>query len=408
MKLYTTFNQISPAQGQLVSRIDGMTGNPAFYGLNTPIYLSDIANNIGVDAACTALPYAVGITAETSQQIAVNMLSTSLYTWQTIFPGDTIVSRLLGLLQLVIEGTPNLSGTIEGLLTTAQALVTPLSYVGSLPTYTVMYQNIGPLTVSYLLDVLGIELPGGGTPPPVKNTLFTMTTNAFNNPTIDYSQAPITGVVEPYTPMPIMAAIAIDQYVNQQFTYNLDETPYYYQLNYLNIEQSSVNLPNYTYGTATPYMTALTLVTNAILAGIDISVYPVYYTLRQAELFYSSLQQGNIQSTTVTLNQAETGVVPVNSTGNATVDAIGQSIINAGLTTRTALLRDYSYILPFDTSGDGMLEASERILLEKAVQVQMLASRTAAAQAAIASLSAEYLSFNNTDDLLPVFVTEVS
>lgn len=417
--MFTTYGMIDDGTGDnsgLLAQLEGLTGNRVAYGQNTPIYFPDIVSGCGPQTAISCLPYAVQEYIPTAQVIGVEMVKLYNDIWRAIFPDDSRPFDLLYYLELIISGQntviPNrvdycgndLGGAtlitnnqLQDILDNLQAKMDALDYTGHFTRFTFYIANdTGPINAETLASWRSV----GGNPSSV-----TITDDDVANPVVDRSQSLITGVHGLYVERSIASAIEIDQYVNDTFDYDEGQSPYYYRVTFQRPYSTEAGLYDYANTAAQWFFLALKTATKQVMNETGVNLSSVYTYLRNARVDYNNFQQQTIRPLLTSVNQMSNGLVPVESTGNAALDAAGQFVRDAGLNRRAQLLRDPVYVDQFDTNLTGSISAVERVAMENDVKTEMQTARRDAAQSFMAGFQAQFDTYSaNVDDLGAIII----
>jgi len=90
------------AQSAIYSTIIKYTGAPAVYGLDTPIDVLDIIDNVSLGAGLACMEYVDG-NIDLGKTLSIELTSLILPIWAKLFPGDTRVVDFLALCQRYME-----------------------------------------------------------------------------------------------------------------------------------------------------------------------------------------------------------------------------------------------------------------------------------------------------------------
>lgn len=412
--LYATLDDGTGDNNALLAQVEILTGNRTAYGYNTPINLPDIVDVCGPQIAISCLPYAAQAYIPTAQIIGIEMVKAMNSVWSTIFPDDSRPFDLLYYLELILSDQntviPNrldycgedLGGSVlipdsqlEDILTNLQAKMDALDYSGDFTPFVFFMGNHGPLTPTQLASWRS-------------NESHVITDESVANPIIDRSQSVITSVSGIYVERPIADAIAMDQYVNDTFNYDVAQTEYYYKTMVQRLP-NTLAVENGVYGykntAANWYFKALRLATLQIINDTGVNLSSIYTYLRNAQADFNNYQQQLARPRLTTVNQLGNGLIPVEGSGDTDIDAAGQAVRDAGKNRRAVLLRDASYVVLFDANSSGGISAAERITMENAVSVEMRTARQAAAATYTADFKSQFDAYSGSPDNLGVIIT---
>ena len=393
-----TYRQLIPMDTDypgISSQIEGFTGARQVYGIDTPINILDIIDNVSLAVGLRALEYAGVQTV--CEFVAIACLRGNMDPW---FAGDTRLSNLLDDTEMYLNtkdtpGTPKLDscgdpvpgfyGAIPLNTLTDELAAIKLSsdalnllagtvyehsywLIQSMP-YTpdqIAYQQAQAAIGGYIVDLAGVNVTD-----PVDNVAQPIPGYVTQNITSDLLLNPNT-------------------FFNDSATFDAQNPSgtNYGLLIHVPINQSGAPPVSYTNTAVQMLVDALgqliVMITQNVnlLSGIVSETQNYMYQ-------YSTEQRLKLGPEISRLNEIGiTGIfpLPTNDPNNA-VDE--QSIINAGLNTRNDLLHNQTYITSF--SSDGLtISASDRASMENDVRAQMKSVRLSTAQSLLAGLQAQY------------------
>lgn len=413
MPLQTNYSILSASAPGIAAQVIRFIGNPAIYGYETPINISDLLNDLNTQVALSAIPYCTVPTVVIGQNLGISMVEQLLYIWSDIFSGDTTLARFLYNMGQFVNANvtspdridycgkdlggsqlftlAQLNDELAGIMTMVNALdlaAEPQTY------YTMMIQPTSvPLTPAQTAAIV----PG--------TTKVTFPEDVTVG---------ITGVNGVYILYPIATAIQMDQYVQNTFTYS-SNTEDFYQVSY-----NPAALANAAGGGPTPtaynnrnqsvvwLAQAAQAAYNQLIEGTNAYVTSVYGFLLSAISDYEASQLAPLIQVFSSVNQAATGGFnpPSTQTGVPAIDAAGQEIINAGLALRTQLLRNPLYVITFDKDSDGIINVTERIAMEVDVLHRMEKARAAFITSFLESFSAQLFASNGIPSSLPTSILD--
>jgi hypothetical protein len=383
------------------SQIEGFTGARQVYGIDTPINILDIIDNVSLTVGLLALSYADAQVV--CENIAIACLRGNMDPW---FVGDTRLSNLLDDAEMYLNtkdtpGTPKLDSCgdpvpgfygvipvgkltdeVNSIVASAGALDLTTGVVYSQSYWLLQSSPYSPAQVAYwqaqaILGGYTIDLTGLNTIDPVNNTAQTIP---------DYSDTPISEL-----------STNPNLFFNDSATFDA-QTPsgtQYGLLIHQPINQSGAPPVSYTNTAVQMLVDALGQLILMLTQNVNLLTGIVSET-QDYMLQYATEQRLRMGPEISRLNEIGiTGIfpMPTNDPNNA-VDE--QLIINAGLNERNNLLHDSTYITSFssnainDTDPNATLTAQDRANLENAVRAQMKAVRLSTAAALQASLQAQY------------------
>lgn len=417
MPLQTNYSLLYSSAPSIAQQVIRFTGNPAIYGYETPINISDLVTGLNTQVALSTIPYCTTPTVVVGQNLGISMVEQLLYIWGTVFNGDTSLQQFLYMLNLYVNFNvtspdrfdycgKDLGGSqlftiaqLQSQLTAILAKINALNLVAVPQTYYTMIEN--PTQVPLTPAIEAAIVPG--------------TTK------VTFPQDPTTGIIGingTYILHQIPDAIALDQYVQNTFIYSTD-TVDFYQVSYnpltLSTGASGGSNPETAYNNLNQAAVwlgqAAQAAFNQVLEGTNAYLTSIYSYLLSAISDYQAYLLAPIIQTFSSINQAATGGFnpPSTQTGVPSIDSVGQAMLDAGLNARAVLLRTYLYVLAFDKNGDNIIEPSERITMEVDILKRMQAVRLAFLTNYLASFSTQLNQGDGIPASLPgVIVTAVS
>jgi hypothetical protein len=405
-----TYRQLEPMDTDypgVLSRIENYTGVRGIYGLDTPINVLDIIDNVGLDDGILTLNYAASDTLALCETLAIECLRGNMEPWVAVFPGDTRLTDLLTDIEAYIatkdtpdtpkkdycgDDVPGFYGTIP-----VNQLTERLASMES-------SANALTLVQDYYVDSYWMAGGGVWTPAAIEywnswggGGRWSISTEDQNS--TDYVTA------EPQN---------LSGYTEQNINTMLSVDPDYYFNESINEYAQAANNHNIYYGV---------IVNRPVngLFGSSVVDEPMNYTnlavqmlIDQLDLLIAmatneaNLLPGIIAGIRGYMLQYETdlrlalgvimprlqelknnGAFP-NLTHNAALASAEQAIINAGLNKRAELLRDASYLATYDTNLSGTLSAVERTALEVGIRAAMVDARKTLAETLFEAAEATY------------------
>lgn len=402
--IQTTYNLLidSDTDPNFISQMESVTGARQAYGLNTPINVSTVLDALGLEAALTCFYRSTTDNAELSKVIGLAWVNAHVYAYNAVFPSDSRVSDLMYYCSLFLQSGPtpprfdycgrDLTGpgliplsTITDLAAAIQATVNGLPTTQGATVYQVIIFNSGPLTDQQYANALGNNIIALDRNHPINDPAIQTPTG-----TVGYTEQPIANI----TTNP-------DVFVNAQFTYD-PASRVYYVASWQN--QSTGGTGTHTIP-AFGNQAALGLGTAAVFASQQVSSNSGFLLAQICNQIRVGINSYNSQQLTLlapkrTLYQQMANGMPVANTGNPTFDADAQTVLNAGLNRRAALLRDQTYLTQFDTDFSHSLSSAELVNAEKAIQVEMITARKLVAQALYDAVNAQFLALDTVTDTL--------
>lgn len=397
-----TYRQLIPMDTDypgVSSQIEGFTGARQAYGLDTPINVLDIIDNVSLTVGLRVLSYADAQVV--CEHIAIACLRGNMDPW---FAGDIRLTNFL-------DG-------VETYLNTKDNPVTPkLDSCGDpVPGF------YGVIPLSQLTDALvamkgtsdALDLNAGAvsnfsywlsqaTPYTLAQIVYFQEQAALGGPALDLTGVnvldPVTVLARPipgYVTQPLPDALLAnpDALSNDVATFDVQgppdaQTSYSYGLLFHLPINTSDALPVSYLNTAIQMLVArlaalLTMITEDVNLLSSIVIATQTYMAQ-----YAAEQRLNLGAMIARLNELSlTGLYPF-PTNDSNTAADEQAINNAGLNTRNTLLHDTRYITTFSNSGV-TLTGAERAALENAVRAQMKTARKSTATGLLATRQAQY------------------
>lgn len=394
-----TYRQLIPMDTDypgVSSQIEGFTGARQVYGLDTPINVLDIIDNVSLAVGLHALTYAdVPIVCA---HIAIACLRGNMDPW---FAGDTRLTNFLDALETYLatqdnpatpkldscgDPVPGFYGVIPvSQLTDALASITASSdaldlNAGVVYTYSYWRLNTVPYTLAQIAYWQEQAVLGG------------YTVDLMN--TLDAIAGPARALPGYVTQSITNALLANpDTFINDSAAFDVQGPPdaqtshSYGFLTHIPIDQSDATPVSYL-NTAIQMLVAR-LAALLIMITEDVNLLSSITSATQTYMSqYSSEMRLQLGPTISRLHELSiTGVFPNSNDPN--IAAEEQLIINAGLNERSNLLHDVAYITSFSNDGV-LLTGTERSTLETAVRVQMKAARMSTAASLLAARQAQY------------------
>lgn len=373
---------------ELAAQVENLTGSKTVYGMLTPISLANILTSCGAQTAISCIPYALGDNVATTQAMGLAMLQYYLPVWNSLNPNDTNPSTILGWLDFILSGQNTSSQRVDycgndisgpeiippaqvlDLLDQVQTSVDALSALGDHTTFTFYISNTGPLAPSQITSIQAntnvIQFDSAGV--------------------LDTVRATATGITN-YTARLIPDALAMDQYVNDQFTYD-SLSPYVYRVVWKTVGDTAY-IVNYRTQALRMYAQALTACVTQVLYGLNVSTTAIHSSLRQVQFHYNNYLAQLLQPTFVLNNQTRYGNLPATTAVN-----------NAAGNERASLLRTESYIRSFDIDSNNVLSYAERLALENSLSATLIASRSTVGAALADGYFTTLIGYTDTTDQL--------
>jgi hypothetical protein len=398
---YQELAQLDVDYPGVTSRIEAYTGSRQTYGLNTPIDVLDIIDNVGLDDGVLALAYAVPDTTALCQTLAIECLKASMLPWDAVFPGNSRLRDFLHDVELYLE--------------TKTTPVTPkVDYCGDpIPGFYGVIP-LGQLTDKYdsmkassdTLSLIGTYYARS----------FWMTSAApFTQAAIDYWQAsdPLrvsvdsqdrnstdyaTILAQPLSDYPVQNIIAVltadpDYYFKQSAQFGVQLTPgytYYGIIIHRSIDNGQAEDPvSYEHLAVQMLLDQLSQLIDMVV--YDVNLLPsIIVGIRSYMLQYETERRLQLGVIMPRLQELQTAGAFPNKTHNPVLDAYEQAIIDSGLNQRAQLLRDVTYLSNFDADLSGTIDAVERAAMENDMRSQMKLAREATANAFLTVVESEY------------------
>ena len=398
-----TYRQLIPMDTDypgISSQIEGFTGARQIYGLDTPINILDIIDNVSLTVGLWALSYADAQVV--CENIAIACLRGNMDPW---FAGDVRVTNLLTDIETYLAtkdtpGTPKLDSCGDpvpgfyGVIPLSQ-LVDNLAAIkvssdaldlnaGTIykhsywltqgmpysPAQIAYWQAQAIIDGRYTVDLVGVN-----------------TTDPVNN-----AAQPIPG----YVPTNIAAPLLLNPntFSNDSATFDVQNPS---GSDYGLLIHETINSKNFDIsGIPVSYInTAIQMLVDqlsqlVLMITENVNLLPGIVSATQNYMMqYATEQRLKIGPEIARLNDIGlTGIFPV-ATNDPNMVADEQAINNAGLNERAALLHNQTYITSFSNNGT-TLTGAERATLENAVRAQMKAVRISTAAALYASRQAQY------------------
>lgn len=397
-----TYRQLIPMDADypgVSSQIEGFTGARQAYGLDTPINVLDILDNVGLSIGLRALTYADA--SAVCSHIAIAILRGNTDPW---FAGDTRLTNFLDAVEtyLMTKDAPvtpkldscgdpvpgfygviplsQLTDALAAITVSANALDLNAGTVYSYSSWILQPAPFSPARIAYFQEQ---ALAGG--------YVIDLTSVNTLDP-VSVSAQPLPGYVTQNITDALLANP--DTYAAESATFDVQgpvdaQTSYSYGLlQRVPINQSDA--PPVSYLNTAIQMLVARLTPLLIMITEDVNLLPSIVSATQTYMAqYATeqrLSQGPVLSRLTELQI--TGLFPL-PTNDPNTAADEQAIINAGLNERSALLHDAAYLASFSNDGV-MLTGTERAALENGVRAQMKSARLAAAASAYANVQARY------------------
>lgn len=398
-----TYRQLIPMDTDypgVSSQIEGFTGARQVYGVDTPISILDIIDNVNLTVGLRALTYTDAQVV--CEHIAIACLRGNMDPW---FAGDTRLTNLLDDVETYLNTKDNpvtpkldscgdpvpgfygviplsqLTDALIAIKIASDALDLNAGVVYNFSYWLQPFQPFTPALLAYLQEqaTLGgyvIDLASANTVDPV---------TVLARPIPGYVTQNITDVL----------LANPDALSNDSATFDAQSPPVggegnhsYGLLFHLPINQSDA--PPVSYLNTAIQMLVARLAALLIMITEDVNLLPSIVSATQTYMAqYASEQRLRLGSMTGRLRALSlTGLFPF-STNDPNMAADEQAINNAGLNTRNTLLHDAHYITTFSNSGV-TLTGTERATLENAVRAQMTTARKSTATGLLATRQAQY------------------
>ena len=403
-----TYRQLNPMDTDypgVTTRIEAYTGSRQSYGLDMPINVLDIIDNVGLDDGILTLDYAVSNTLPLCQILAIECLRASMIPWETIFPGDSRLRDFLHDAELYLEtkdtpGTPKVDycgdeipgfyGTIPVNQLTDQynsikASSDALSLVGT------FYMNSSWLTSGGPFSQAAIEY--------LENSATgRWTIDLQDRNSVDYVTIPATALTG-YTTQNINSILATDPdyYFKESAQFDVQIVPSYTHYGIIfhrilnGIFVSATLDEQISYEHLAVQMLVDQLAQLFMMLVYDVNLLPsIIVGIKSYMLQYETELRLKLGASMPRLQALKTDGSFANKTHDPTVDAAEQTILNAGLNRRAELLRNPIYVRTFDTNLSGTLTAAERAALENGVRAEMKIAREGAANTLFNAAEVEY------------------
>lgn len=399
-----TYRQLIPMDTDypgISSQIEGFTGVRQTYGLDTPINVLDIIDNVTLTVGLLALTYADVQTV--CEHIAIACLRGNMDPW---FAGDTQLTNFLD--------------DVETYLNTKDNPVTPKldscgdpvpGFYGVIP----LSQLTDALAaIKVLSDALDLNagtfynhsywaLPGTQQPWTPAQIVYQQEQAALGGYVVDLAGVNVLDPVSAtassipgYVTQNIASALLAnpDAFANDSATFDVQPSTvgtansygllFHIPINYQS-EASPVSYLNTAIQMLVDRLTAL-----LIMITEDVNLLPSIISATQTYMAqYATEQRLQLGPMVTRLNELSlAGLFPF-LTNDPTLAADEQAIINAGLNVRNTLLHDATYIASF--SNDGVtLTGTERAALENGVRSAMKIARKSTAVGLLATRQAQY------------------
>lgn len=385
-----------------IQQLESITGAKESYGFNTPINVVAVLDALGLEPALTCLFYATTDIIALSQVVAIAWVQAHLYAYSAALPDDSRPSDLMYYLELYLQSgnvTPrfdycgrDLTGPglipisqLTDLETVIQATVNALPTLQQATTYTIMVFNAGPLT-----DVQYANMVGG-------DIIAVDRNHPINDPAIQIPTGTTGYTEQPFTAM----SSNPDVFVNATFTYDPNSRVYYaarWKNQSVNGSGTSI-IPAFGNLAAQGIGTAAVLTSRQVTEGVGYYLSQICNAIRVAIANYNQQQLTILGPKRSRYQQFAAGIPAVGS-GNAGWDADGQTVMDAGLNRRAALLRDSVYLQQFDLDFSHSLSSTELVAAEKAIQAEMLTAREAVGQSLFNAVNAQFIAADSITDTL--------
>lgn len=395
------------------SRIEAYTGSRQSYGLDTPINVLDIIDNVGLDEGLTAMLYTDSDIVYMSQAMALDCMKASMLPWEVIFPGDTRLRDLLQDLTVYLETKdnpvtpkedycgdpiPGFYGVIpESQLTDAynsiKASSDALSITGSYYEASWWMTGGGPYSQA-AIDYW--EWLGAG-----RWYVDERDRNSTDFASIPNPQ-PLSGYPITKTIVEVLAEDP-DYFFKESAEFDAQIVPGYTYYGVIlhrvlngSFSSSDLDEPiNYMHVAVQMLVAQVKQLINMIV--YDVNVFPsLTVGIRTYMLEYETERRMQLGIIIPRLQELRISGKFPNKTYNPTVDSYEQVVIDAGLNKRAELLRDYAYLSSFDADLSGTITASERATMEADVRARMLTARSEQASTLFTEVETE---FNNLAQL---------
>lgn len=413
MSFFTTFNILVNSENtELVQRIEEFTGSRLVYGLNTPIYIADIATNLGLETGTTALYYATESPIEAAKTIALEWIKAHLSLWNSLQPGNNRILDLTYYLEQyrLSTGTeiePRLDycgDPIPGsdaniwlaqinsritLLTNLYNSIDPGDY--SPPVYEFLWANSGP---------------GASNPPPDFTVVdsvgrFDPTVSRISN-IPDYPGAP------PPSGPPITGWRGLlESIYTGGVGFDPQNSVRFYTATYQNPIQDGTF--DQTKESSREFIDASLLVARMVTGEILASLTDIYHAIVQAHKYYASQQQINLDPLLARLREmAVSGGTPAWTT-RPEWEIYLKPIEDAEQQAHFDLLNDPSFVSTYgDPDSSGTITESEFIDMEVEIGNRLRVLRRDLARATYDSILSQYTAWNTFEpSLLPIFLANV-
>jgi hypothetical protein len=402
--IQTTYNLLidDDTDSNFIQQMESITGAKEVYGLDTPINLIDVLDNLGLEPTMTCFYRSTTDNTELSKVIGIAWVNAHNYAYAATLPDDSRVNDIMYYCSLYLqEGaiTPRVDYcgndlTGPGLIPLSQitdlaasilATISALPLIQQATSYLMLIANTGPMTDAQYNSYLN-----GGQVIAINRTPIIDPAIQVPNGTTGYTEQSISAL-----------SSNPDVFVNVNFTYTSDSTYYYlatWQNQSTNGSGTSI-IPAYGNRSAYEIGQAAIYASQQITDDTGFLLAQICNQIRVAIADYNQQQLSLLAPKRSRYQQFASGI-PATGSGIAEWDADGQTVMDAGLNKRAELLRDPAFLATFDTDFSGSLSSAELVNAEKAVQAEMLTARKAAGQALYDAVNAQFVALDTITDTL--------
>ena len=411
MRITITYNILlnQEADEEIISRLEQLTGSRTIYGLDTPISIRDIADNLELSTALICIGYSnediVGIVTN----LCADAITEYKFIWDYVFPSDSrlfdLVYYSLQYLNTIVAPEQTRFDYCGNPLVSASSFLDDnlASYADNFETY------LGTLT-----DI--------GTPQQFYRSVFTVGVTEYTNPNYTLIDGPVLDWMQS-TYLPNFQQV---QFSIEDIFYGVrgpsflvqsegltertiteaptQETfpPMYSGISYRNWDSATPLKDQIRQAAITLGYAAVTLARSVLFASKD----PVGI-LASVQTAYSLWTQGKMKEADNNLGRIsvmmDAAAAPVRALVG-TYDEIEAQIYDAGIQRRIELLNSLAYIQSFDVNQSGFLSTSERGTMELDLRRQMLTARRSKASQLRDAVQNEITEFINSEaDIQSIF-----